>query len=185
MKTTLWRTFIGLLFLSVWQVAVAQPQTLPGHVPRTVSRLAASGRLPANHHLELVIGLPLRNQKALTNLLDGLYDPASQNFHRYLTPDEFTRQFGPLESDYQALIDFARANGLTVTGVHPGRTLLDVNGSVVSATLVKGMGNQLDAICLATVRTWRFQPATVGGKPVPTEAEVIFPFNPNYPIVNS
>ena len=62
---------------------------------------------------------------------------------------------------------------------------LDVNGSVVSATLVKGMGNQLDAICLATVRTWRFQPATVSGKPVPTEAEVIFPFNPNYPIANS
>ena len=62
---------------------------------------------------------------------------------------------------------------------------LDVSGTVLSATLVKGMGNQLDAICLATVKTWRFQPATVSGKPVPTEAEVIFPFDPNYPIVAS
>jgi subtilase family serine protease len=154
MKTTLWRAFIGLLFLSVWQVAVAQPQTLPGHVPRTVSRLAASGRLPANLHLELVIGLPLRNQKALTNLLDKLYDPASQNFRRYLTPDQFTQQFGPLESDYQALIDFARANGLTVTGVHPGRTLLDVNGSVAD----------IERMFHVTLRTYQH----------PTEARAFF-----------
>jgi TonB family protein len=62
---------------------------------------------------------------------------------------------------------------------------LDVNGGVVDAKLVKGVGNKLDAICLATVKTWRFQPATVSGKPVPTEAEVIFPFNPNYPIADS
>jgi outer membrane biosynthesis protein TonB len=47
------------------------------------------------------------------------------------------------------------------------------------------MGNGLDAICLAVVKTWRFQPALVGGKPVPAEAEVIFPFNPNYPIAAS
>jgi len=62
---------------------------------------------------------------------------------------------------------------------------LDTNGTVVDATLVKGMGNKLDAICLAIVKTWRFQPAIVGDKPVPTEAEVIFPFDPKYPIADS
>jgi hypothetical protein len=35
------------------------------------------------------------------------------------------------------------------------------------------------------VKTWRFQPATVDGKPVPTQAELIFPFNPSYPITVS
>lgn len=59
---------------------------------------------------------------------------------------------------------------------------VDVLGAVVSAKLVKGLGNKLDQIALDTVKTWRFQPATINGKPVPTEAEVIFPFNLNYPI---
>jgi TonB family protein len=60
--------------------------------------------------------------------------------------------------------------------------MLDAQGAVVSEDLVKGMGNALDQIVLDTVKTWRFQPATVNGKPVPTEAEVIVPFGPRYPI---
>lgn len=59
---------------------------------------------------------------------------------------------------------------------------VDEEGAVVSEDLVKGMGNQLDQIVLATVRTWRFQPATVNGKPVAAEAEIVFPFNLNYPV---
>ncbi len=47
-----------------------------------------------------------------------------------MTPEEFAKQFGPTEQDYQTLIAFARANGLAVTSLHPNRTLLDVNGSV-------------------------------------------------------
>jgi TonB family protein len=62
---------------------------------------------------------------------------------------------------------------------------LDASGQVIGEKLVKGMGSQLDRIVLDTVRTWRFQPATVNGKPVPTEAELIFPFNQDYPIAAS
>jgi protein TonB len=43
---------------------------------------------------------------------------------------------------------------------------VDVAGAVVSETLVKGLGNRLDQIVLDTVKTWRFQPATVNGNPV-------------------
>jgi TonB family protein len=54
-------------------------------------------------------------------------------------------------------------------------------GEVLEATLVKGIGNGLDQIVLETVKTWRFHPATLNGNPVPTEAELIFPFNQGYP----
>jgi len=50
-------------------------------------------------------------------------------------------------------------------------------GDVLAATLVKGIGNALDRIVLETVKTWRFHPATLNGSPVPTEAELIFPFS--------
>jgi protein TonB len=62
---------------------------------------------------------------------------------------------------------------------------VDAFGQVVSENLVKGMGTVLDKIVLETVKTWRFQPATLNGKPVATEAELIFPFNQDYPITNS
>jgi uncharacterized repeat protein (TIGR03803 family) len=47
-----------------------------------------------------------------------------------LTAAEFAEQFGPTEQDYQAVMRFAEAHGLTVTGTHPNRTLLDVSGAV-------------------------------------------------------
>lgn len=62
---------------------------------------------------------------------------------------------------------------------------LDAGGLVLRETLVKGLGGPLDQIVLDTVRTWRFQPATVNGKPVPSQDELIFPFDPAYPITDS
>jgi TonB family protein len=62
---------------------------------------------------------------------------------------------------------------------------VDASGAVVSENLVKGMGSKLDQIVLEIVMTWHFQPATVNGKPVPSEAELIFPFNQSYPITES
>lgn len=88
------------------------------------------GRLPATNQLRLAIGLPLRNPQGLTNLLQQIYHRGSPRFHRYLTPAEFSAAFGPTAADYQTVIDFARAQGLTVTGIHPNRTLVDVTGSV-------------------------------------------------------
>lgn len=69
------------------------------------------------------------------------------------------------------------------------RIVVDVTvddvGQVVKETLVKGIGNQLDQMVLNVVKTWRFQPAKINGKPVASEAEVIFPLNSNYPIADS
>jgi uncharacterized repeat protein (TIGR01451 family) len=105
-------------------------QALRGHVPAAVARLAATGRLPASQSLNLALGLPLRNQEGLTDLLHQLYDPASTNYHRYLTPDQFKDMFGPTEESYQAVVRFAEANGLEVVTTHPNRVLLNVRGRV-------------------------------------------------------
>ena len=111
---------------------------LHGHVPAIVSQLKAKGNVAADTRLGLAIGLPLRNREALTNLLAQIYDPASTNYHRYLTPEEFTAQFGPTEQDYEMVVNFARVNGLKVTGTHPNRMLLDVSGRV--ADIQKAFG---------------------------------------------
>ncbi len=112
--------------------AGAADQLLKGHVPAVIQRmnLQPTGELPATNRMRLAIGLPLRNREALDTLLGQLYDPASANYHKYLTPSQFTERFGPTEKDYQALVDFTQANGLKVDRRHSNRMLLDVTGSV-------------------------------------------------------
>ncbi|MGA2677804.1 MAG: protease pro-enzyme activation domain-containing protein [Sedimentisphaerales bacterium] len=105
-------------------------QMLHGHVPAAVARLQPVGRMSSSEHLHLAIGLPLRNQAMLTELLQRIYNPASPDYHHYLTPEQFTKMFGPTEQDYQAVIAFAKAHGLTVTDTPPNRMLLDVDGPV-------------------------------------------------------
>lgn len=108
----------------------AERQKLHGHVPPAVANAPSVGRLEESRQLHLALALPLRNQDALDQLLKDLYDPASPKYHQYLTPAQFTEQFGPTAGDYQKLVDFARANRLKVTGTFPNRTLLDVKASV-------------------------------------------------------
>jgi len=128
----------GLVACSLWLLLFTSParaaerQILRGHVPAAVEalNLQPKGQLAATNHLQLAIGLPLRNREALASLLAQIYDPASPQYHRYLAPEQFAERFGPAEEDYQAVIAFAEAQGLKVIARHPNRVLLDVSGSV-------------------------------------------------------
>ena len=122
----------GMLLAFTSASPAAERQMLRGHVPAAVAKLnlRPAGRLPATNRLNLAIGLPLRNTNALTKLLHDMYDPASPQFRRYLTPEQFTEQFGPTRQDYEAVRQFARKYGLDVTVTHSNRVLLDVAGPV-------------------------------------------------------
>ena len=102
---------------AVFSSLAAGTVTLPGHVPVAVSHLqnGQTGRLDSEKTMQISIGLPLRNPAALSNLIQQISDPASPNFRHYLTPAQFADSFGPTESDYQAVIDFAQKHNLTVT----------------------------------------------------------------------
>jgi kumamolisin len=93
---------------------------------------APLGRLPGEQTLKLNIALPLRNQAELEDLLQRMYDPKSSSYHQYLSVEQFTERFGPSQEDYDAVIRFAAANGLKVTGTAPNRMLVDVTGSVAN-----------------------------------------------------
>jgi hypothetical protein len=107
-----------------------EPRPLPEATPANLSGLMPTGRMAPTDHLHLAISLPVRDKEALARFLGELYDPASTNYHHFLTPQQFADRFGPPKEDYQALIEFARACRLTVTGEHANRLLLAVSGSV-------------------------------------------------------
>ena len=120
----------ALVLLPGTPVRAAGSQVLRGHVPAAAARLQPIGHLDGTNHLKLAIGLPLRDQAGLSMLLQQIYDPTSPNYHHYLTAPQFAERFGPTAADYQTLKAFAISNHLAVTGTHPNRTLLDVNGTV-------------------------------------------------------
>ncbi|NBV23787.1 MAG: hypothetical protein EBS05_17945 [Proteobacteria bacterium] len=120
---------ICLLFLFPEGATAVERQALQRHVPAALKQVQSIGRLPATNELRLSIGLPLRDPAGLTRLLDQLYDPASTNYHRYLSTEEFTAKFGPTEADYQAVVAFAKANRLQVTATHANRMLVSVAGT--------------------------------------------------------
>jgi subtilase family serine protease len=108
--------------------------TMTRHVPEAVAsgRAQLVGRLPAAQHLSLAISLPLRNENALDDLLQQTYDPQSTSYRHYLSVQEFTERFGPAPEDYEAVRQFARANGLTVVNTSANRIVLDVEGPVAN-----------------------------------------------------
>src|SRR5579872_4675668 len=118
--------------LLVSTVSAQRPgrQALHGHIPEAVAISRVAGRVPSGNRMDLAVGLALRNQEELDTLLAQLSDPASPNYRAFLTPDEFAERFGPSEQEYQSLISFFESNGLTVTGTHPNRTIVDVSGTV-------------------------------------------------------
>lgn len=122
------------LCLIVPPLRAAPRQILHGHVPAVVPQLHPVGQLLSTQFLTLGIGLPLRNTNDLARLLVELYDPASTNYHRYLTPGQFAERFGPNEADYQTVVAFAQAHGLEVTQAYSDRHLLRVRGSAANVS---------------------------------------------------
>ena len=123
------------VFFSLWALAAVpsgfgQEKPVPGGVPAAVKMLVPNGVPAATKQLNVAIGLRVRNSDELNQFLAELYDPASPNYFRYLTPLEFTERFGPSPEDYDAVARFAEARGLTVTTRYPNRMVLGVAGTV-------------------------------------------------------
>ncbi len=115
------------------QTAPAQQSTerhvLRGEAPASALSRPV-GRPASTDSLRLAISLPLRNREGLDAFLKRLGDRSSPDYRQYLTPAQFTENFGPTEEDYQKVINFAESHGFSVELTHDSRLLLDIRGKV-------------------------------------------------------
>jgi kumamolisin len=88
------------------------------------------GQLPADQVMNLDIVLPLRNQAALDSFLSEVHNPSSPSYRHFLTVPQFTEMFGPTQGDYDAVVRFAKVNGLTVVGGSRDGMDVQVSGPV-------------------------------------------------------
>jgi hypothetical protein len=89
-------------------------EKLLGDAFDTVSKLKPTSSLATSTPIDVVIALPARDVESLTALLRHIYDPASPLFRRFLSPSEYSKRYDPTEASYQSLLDFVKANELTV-----------------------------------------------------------------------
>src|SRR5580693_6978126 len=113
----------------------AQPQQLlTRHVVDATLKGEAPfvGKLPATQSLRFDIVLPVRDEAALDNFLQNVYNPSSPNYRQFLTVDQFTQMFGPSQEHWDALVRFAKTSGFTVTGGSRDAMDIRLNGSVAN-----------------------------------------------------
>ncbi|MGO8791708.1 MAG: Ig-like domain repeat protein [Terriglobia bacterium] len=77
----------------------------------------------------LVLQRGMDQETALRKLLDDQQVKSSAQFHQWLTPEQFGRQFGPADSDLHAVTDWLASQGFQVTNVAAGRTVIEFSGT--------------------------------------------------------
>ena len=111
--------------------------TLRGNVHRLAraefDRGAVSGSQLATH-VALVLKRSDEQEAALAQLLDQQQDKSSPNFHKWLTPDQFGKQFGPADSDIQSVTDWLTSRGFSNIKVNPGRTRVEFSGNLAQVS---------------------------------------------------
>jgi hypothetical protein len=85
--------------------------------------------LPASRALILLQRGPVE-ETALRQLLDDQQNKSSANYHAWLTPEQFGKQFGPADSDVQAVTQWLTTHGFQNIKVGAGKTVVEFSGSV-------------------------------------------------------
>ncbi|HZD76034.1 MAG TPA: protease pro-enzyme activation domain-containing protein [Acidobacteriaceae bacterium] len=81
-------------------------------------------------HMRVVLTRSADQQAALDRFEQELQDNSSPNYHKWITPQEFGRRYGPADSDIAAIVAWLQSHGLAVAPVSPGRTNIDFSGTV-------------------------------------------------------
>jgi hypothetical protein len=105
---------------------------LAGNTRREANRTNDRGPVAADFAMEHML-LQLRRspeqEQALEKYLDEIEDPASPNYHRWLTAQEFGEQYGLASQDLAKISDWLASHGLSVNTVYTNRNVIDFSGT--------------------------------------------------------
>jgi subtilase family serine protease len=106
---------------------------LHGNVAPEAQKLTALGPADAQKRLNLEVQFVPQDQAAVNKLLAAQQDRTSADYHKWLTPEEYTQRFGPTEAEYNAVTKWIESQGFTVTGGSRGASTLRFSGTVAQA----------------------------------------------------
>lgn len=79
--------------------------------------------------LQLVLKRPDSSQKAFEAYVADLHNPASSNFHKWLTNAQIGSLYGPASEDIARVTDWLKSEGFTVKSVSPDATVVEFSGT--------------------------------------------------------
>ncbi len=102
----------ALVSVGLISTAVAVPYP---HGPAVATDLGPVSSLAENSKITVTVALTLRNADQLEKLIQAMHTPGSAQFRQFLTPAQFSAQFGPSAQTIAAVTKEFEAAGLTVT----------------------------------------------------------------------
>ena len=105
---------------------------LKGNTHRLARSQFDQGVAPADLPMErmlLVLKRSPEQESALRKLLDDQQDKASPNYHKWMTPEQFGKQFGPADWDMQIVTVWLQSHGFRIGQVAKGRNIIEFSGT--------------------------------------------------------
>src|SRR6266478_9127638 len=78
----------------------------------------------------LVLQRSAEQEATLRQLMEEQQSKNSTNYHAWLTPEQFGQQFGPADTDVQAVTDWLTSRGFQNLEVAKGKTVVEFSGNV-------------------------------------------------------
>jgi subtilase family serine protease len=115
--------------------------------PRVPAGATRLGALAAGTTMHVDVTLNVPDQAALTAFLNGVTDPSSPYYHKFLGAGQFGPRFGPSLAQVAAVEDALRAAGLSPGPASSDR--LDIPVTATASALERGFGVTLDRYRMA------------------------------------
>jgi subtilase family serine protease len=110
----------------------AKVRELPNHLPQWANSSNIAGTVPADLALDqmtLVLSRSPQQELAFDKFLADQQNPASPDYHHWLTPDEVGERFGLSEQDIATVTGWLQSQGLHVDWVAPSRVFIGFGGT--------------------------------------------------------
>ncbi|HZE31343.1 MAG TPA: S53 family peptidase, partial [Actinoallomurus sp.] len=109
-------------------------QTVAGTKPTWAHSSADRGKTDSNQRVDVRVWLSGRDPKGLDSYAQAVSTPGSQQYRRFLTPQQFNQRFGASKQQIAAVTSWIRGAGLYVDVAGSNSHYLHVTGHVNKAT---------------------------------------------------
>ena len=134
----------GAVVLATTGVAgatLAPPTTaLPGSAAPWVAQTAVTGTVPASQQLTFQVWLK-PNVTSATAFADGVSTPGSPNYRHFLSPDQYTAQFGPSAQQAADVVNWLKSQNFSNITVDAQRQRVSAAGP--AATVNRAFGTTM------------------------------------------
>lgn len=130
LAATLIAETLTLQLAQLVQVQASGPVLVRGTLTPLLAHSRLKGPADPQRRIALSIGLRPRNQGALSSYVQDISRAHTINYHRFLTPAQYSAVFSPDVASYDALRQFLQASGFTITHTYRHRLLIAFSGTI-------------------------------------------------------